>query len=213
MIPLEVLGDGLVHVAELTAMALIEDDDEPLVKHRMSGILFDECSELLNGGNDDFGVIIFKLALQDCRGGIAVRRALLKAVVLLHRLVVQILAVNDEQHLVDVVQLGGQLRRFEGCQRLAAAGGVPDISAARDGAVLLVVVGDFDAVQNALGGDNLVGAHDQQHVFCREHAIASKDVQNGMLAEKGLGKVHKVGDDSVICIRPEGRKLKAVAGF
>lgn len=84
MIPLEVLGDGLVHVAELTAMALVEDNDEPLVKHRMSGILFDECSELLNGGNDDFGVIIFKLALQDCRGGIAVCRALLKAVVFLH---------------------------------------------------------------------------------------------------------------------------------
>ena len=173
MIPLEVLGDGLVHVAELTAMALIEDDDEPLVKHCMSGILLDERGELLNGGDDDFCVVVLKLTLQDCRGGIAVCRALLKAVVLLHRLVVQILAVNDEQHLVDVVQLGGQLRRFEGCQRLAAAGGVPDISAARDGAVLLVVVGDFDAVQNALGGNNLVGTHDQQHIFRREHAIAN----------------------------------------
>lgn len=90
---------------------------------------------------------------------------------------------------------------------------MPDISAARDGAVLLVVVGDFDAVQNALGGDNLVGAHDQQHVFCCEHAVTGEDVQNGVLAEKGLGKVHKVGENAVIRIRPEGRKLKAVAGF
>ena len=213
MIPFEILGDGLVHVPELAAVALVEDDDEPFVKHRMSGILFDECSELLNGGNDDFGVIIFKLALQDCRGGIAVRRALLKAVVFLHRLVVQVLAVNDEQHLVDVVQLGGKLRCFERGQRFAAAGGVPDVPAARYGAVFLVVVGDLNAVQNALGGDNLVGAHDQQHVFCCEHAVTGEDVQNGVLAEKGLGKVHKVGENAVIRIRPEGRKLKAVAGF
>ena len=62
----------------------------------------------------------------------------------------------------------------------------------------LVVVGDFDAVQNALGGDNLVGAHDQQHVFCCEHAVTGEDVQNGVLAEKGLGKVHKVGENAVI---------------
>ena len=34
-----------------------------------------------------------------------------------------------------------------------------------------------------------------------------------MLAEKGLGEVHKVGDDPVAGIRPKGSKLKAVAGF
>ena len=34
-----------------------------------------------------------------------------------------------------------------------------------------------------------------------------------MLAEKGLGKVHKVGNNAVVRIRPERSKLKAVAGF
>ena len=34
-----------------------------------------------------------------------------------------------------------------------------------------------------------------------------------MLAEEGLGEVHKVRDDPVAGIRPKGSKLKAVAGF
>ena len=34
-----------------------------------------------------------------------------------------------------------------------------------------------------------------------------------MLAEKGLGKVYKIGDNAVVRIRPERSELKAVAGF
>jgi hypothetical protein len=69
--------------------------------------------------------------LQHRRGGVGVGRALLEAVVLAHGLVVQVLAVDDEQHLVDARQAARQLRGLEAGQRLAAAGGVPDVAAGR----------------------------------------------------------------------------------
>ena len=90
---------------------------------------------------------------------------------------------------------------------------MPDVPAACHRAVLFIVVGDFNPVQNALGGDDLIWPHHQQHIFRREHAVAGKDIQNGVLAEKGLGKVHKIGDNAVVRIRPERGELKAVAGF
>lgn len=64
---LKILGDSLMHIAELAAVAFVKNDDYPLVKHRMSGVLFDESRQLLNGGDNDFGVVIFQLTLQDRR--------------------------------------------------------------------------------------------------------------------------------------------------
>ena len=90
---------------------------------------------------------------------------LFKAVVLLHSLVIQILAVYHKQHLVDVGQLRYQPCRFEGGQRLAGASGVPDVAAALDGAILFVVVGDLDTVQYPLGCRDLIRAHHHQHLF------------------------------------------------
>ena len=116
------------------------------VKNRVPGVLFDKGSQLLNGGNDDFCVIILQLAFENSGRGVAVGRAFLEAVIFLHGLVIQILAVYHKQHLVDITQLGSKLRCFEGSQRFAAARGVPDIAAACNRAELFIVVGNFNAV-------------------------------------------------------------------
>ena len=42
---------------------------------------------------------------------------------------------------------------------------MPDIAAARDIAILLVVIGNLDPVQNPLCGGDLVRAHDHQHIL------------------------------------------------
>ena len=63
MILLKVLGDSLMHIAKLAAVAFIENDDHSLIKYGMSGVLFDESCQLLDGGNDDLGVVIFQLTL------------------------------------------------------------------------------------------------------------------------------------------------------
>ena len=61
-----------------------------------------------------------------------VGRTLLESVVLAHGLVVEVFAVDDEQHLVDVGELGCELRGLEARERLARAGGVPDVAAGRE---------------------------------------------------------------------------------
>ena len=213
MVLLKVFGDGLMHIPELTPVALIKNDNNSLIKNAVSGVLLDKGGELLNGGDNDSCIVILQLALQNRRGGVAVGSAFFKAVIFLHRLIVQILAVHNEKHFVNIVQLGGKLRRLEGSQRFAAAGGVPDVPAACYGAVFLIIVGDLNAVQNALGGDDLIWPHHQQHIFRRKYTVTGKNIQNGVLAEKGLGEVYKVRDNAVIRIRPERSELKAIAGF
>ena len=213
MILFERFNDGNVHIAELTAVALVEDDDHMLLIDLVGRVFLDEGGQFLDGGDDDMGVVVLQLLFQDGGGGVAVGGPLFKAVIFLHGLVVQILPVHHKQHLVDIIQLGGQPGRLEGGQRLTAAGGVPDVAAALDGPVLLVVIGDLDAVQDPLGGGDLIGPHDHQHIFRSENAVPGQHIQNSVLGEEGAGEVDEVGDHLVVGVRPEGGELKAVAGL
>ena len=210
---LEIFDNGRVHITELAAVTLVEDNDHPFPIDRMVLLLLDKGGQLLDSSDDDVGVIILQLLFQNSGGGVAVCRSLLKSVILFHGLVVQILPVHHKQHLVDVGQLGGQTSRLEGGQRLAAAGGVPDVAAALNGAILLVVVGDLNAVQYPLRGGDLIGPHDHQHIFRGEDAIPGQHIQNGVFGEEGAGEVDEVGDHLVIGVCPEGCKLEAVAGL
>lgn len=133
----EVVNDSTVHITELAAVALVKDDHNMLLVDLMPRILLDEGRQLLDGGNDDMCFRVFQLAFQNRGAGVGVCRSFLEAVILLHRLIVQVLAVYHKQHLVDVGQLRCQPCRFEGGQRLAGASGVPDVAAALDAAILL----------------------------------------------------------------------------
>lgn len=121
VILLKALDDSRVHVTELTAVAFVKDDYYMLLIDPMSRILLDKGRELLYGRDDDMGVWIFQLTLQDHRTGIAVGRTFLKAVVFLHGLVVQILAVHHEENLVDIGKLRCLPGRLEGRQGLSGA--------------------------------------------------------------------------------------------
>ena len=161
----EVVNNGLVHITELAAVALVKDDHNVLLVDLMPRILLDEGRQLLDRGNDDMRFRVFQLAFQNRGAGVGVCRSLLEAVILFHSLVVQVLAVYHKQHLVDVGQLRCQPCRFEGGQRLSGACGVPDVAAALDSAILFVVVGDLDAVQYPLSCRDLIWAHHHQHLF------------------------------------------------
>ena len=161
----EIVDNGFMHITELAAVALVKDDHNVLLVDLMPRIFLDEGRQLLDGGNDDMCFRVFQLTFQNRGAGVGVCRALLEAVIFLHSLVVQVLAVYHKQHLVDVGQLRYQPCRFEGGQRLAGASGVPDVAAALDAAILFVVVGDLDAVQYPLGCCDLIWAHHHQHLF------------------------------------------------
>ena len=51
---------------------------------------------------------------------------LIEAAVLLERLVVEVLAVDDEEHFIDDVEAGGQLGSLEARECLPRARRVPD---------------------------------------------------------------------------------------
>lgn len=152
VVALEGPSDVGVHVAELGPVALVEDYDDVLVVDVAVLVAVDERAEFLDRRNDDVGARILKPTLEDGRRGVGVGGPLLEPVVLAHGLVVQILAVNDEDDLVDPGHHGGQLGGLERDQGLAGSGGVPDVFAGRDSAKLLVIDrGDFEAVGGLRG--------------------------------------------------------------
>ena len=213
MILFEVLDDRGVHIAELTAVTLVKDDDDVLLIHRMTLIFIDEGRELLDRGDDDPRVLVLELLFQNRGRGIAVRCALFKAVIFFHRLVVEVFSVHDEQHLVDVGQLRGKARSLEARQRFAGACGMPDITAALDRTVLLIISRHLNAVQYPLGGGDLIRTHDHQHILTGEDAVTGQDIEDRVLGEKRLGEVDQIGDDPVVRVSPERSEFKAVGGL
>ena len=65
MVLLKVFGECLMHIPELTPVALIKNDNNSLIKNAVSGVLLDKGGELLNGGDNDSCVVILQLALQN----------------------------------------------------------------------------------------------------------------------------------------------------
>ena len=90
---------------------------------------------------------------------------------------------------------------------------MPDVAAAFDAAILFVVVGDLNAVQNPLRCRDLVGTHHHQHLFRGEDTIPGQNIQDRVLSEECPGKVDQIGQHPVVCIRPVRGKFKAVAGL
>lgn len=213
MVLAEILHNRRVHIAELGTMAFVKDDDNVLLIDRVTGIFLDKGCQLLNGRNDDMAVLVLKLLFQNRRAGVGVCRTLFKTVVFFHGLIVEVFAIHDKQNLVDIGQCRGKPRGFEGGQRFAAPRGVPDVTASRDAAVFLIIVCNFDAVENSLGRRNLIRAHDEKQILGGENAIARQNIENRMAGEKGLGKVDEVGNDAIVRVRPIGGKFKAVACF
>lgn len=111
----------------------------------MLAVLVEGEPELLDGRDDDLVRVVVGLEAADerCSVGVFLDTVLLKPVELLAGLAVEILAVNDEEALVDALVGLEKRRGFEGGERLARAGRVPDI------AVATVLV---DAVDDGLDG-------------------------------------------------------------
>ena len=85
------------------------------------------ASDFADAGLDDEGVQDLLLELGG--GGVGVGGALFEAVVLAHRLVVEILSVDHEQHFLNARHPRGKLRGFEAGERLAGPGRVPHVTA------------------------------------------------------------------------------------
>ena len=112
-------GDRFVHGAKLRAVALIKDDDNMLFIDRMTAVERDKAVQFLDGGHQDLFARVFQIFLQDLRAGVAVRGSFLEFFVLNDGLIVQVLAIDHEQDLLDPFNFGRQLSGLEAGQRLA----------------------------------------------------------------------------------------------
>ena len=61
MIFLKILYNHSMHVPELTAVTFIKDNNNMLLIHFMSRILFYKCSQFLNCSNDNMCIRVFQL--------------------------------------------------------------------------------------------------------------------------------------------------------
>src|SRR5699024_6056572 len=102
---LERLGNRLVHISELRAMTLVKSDDNVPLIDRVALILCDKRGELLDRSDNYPGIGIFQLSLQYCSRSVGVSRAFLEAVILTHRLIVEVLTVHNEKNLVYTLHL------------------------------------------------------------------------------------------------------------
>ena len=118
----EELLDGLVVLAELRAVALVEDEDHPLVAELLEpllerrpppsdvqllvlAVLVEGKPELLDGRDDDLVRVVVGFEAADKRRGIGVLldAVLLEPIELLAGLAVEVLAVDDEEALVNAL--------------------------------------------------------------------------------------------------------------
>ena len=90
---------------------------------------------------------------------------------------------------------------------------MPDVTTTLDTAVLLIIIGNFDAIENSLRSCNLVRTHDHQHILWCKNTVFRKDIQNRMPCEKSLCKINQIRNHTVIGICPEAGKLKTVTGL
>ena len=87
---------------------------------------------------------------------------------------------------------------------------MPDISAALDRAVLLIICRYLNTVEDTLGSGDLIRTHNHQHILRGKNAIPCEDIQNGVLGKKGLCKVDQIGNYAVVRVSPKRCELKAV---
>ena len=196
-------------LAELGAVALVEDEDHALVAEGGEALLegglavflvgfvvfagfVEGEAELLDGGDDDLVGVVVRDKAADKRGGVGVflDAAFLEAVELFPGLAVEVFAVDDEEALVDVGVEFEERGCLEGGEGLARAGSMPDV------AVATVFT---DALFDGLDGVNLVGAHHEHFLLGGdEDHVAADGRGEKTLWQEGLGEVVEVRDLGVV---------------
>ena len=202
VVALETPSDFGMHISELASVTFVKNHYDMSIVDVMLLVGSDEAAQLLDRGDDDSRIRILQLFLKHRCGGIRIGGSLLEPFILPHGLIIQVLAINDKQHLVDVRQSTRQLCRFETGQGFSASGSVPDVSTCRYFAQLPLVGRRGNPLQDLFSRHDLIWTHHKQLAVHIEHAILGQNIQQGVLRKKGLCEPVQIGDGSVFAVSP-----------
>ena len=185
----EEVPDSGVILTELAAVTFVEDEDDAFVSQALQALVklvlvgrIQGDAELLDGCNNDLVGIVgaFQATYEGCGVCVLFDAAFLEFVEFITGLLVEILAVHDEDTFLNVTVVFEQGRGLETGEGLAAAGGMPDV------AVLVVF---RDTVNDAFNSINLVGTHNKNLLLClHEHHITANEAAEGALGEHHVGE-------------------------
>ena len=223
-------GEGVLdadeHVAEHTAVALVDDEHQPLLADLVEQFLGDgsavrdgcpllQVAHLLDGGDNEAVVVVYALQFGEQHGGVCRVLYLIalarKAPVFVERLQRQFDAVEQEYHLVGISALGNQLRALERRHRLARTRGVPDVAAPVQ---VVVPVGLLHPVADLAHGKILVAAeHLQRLVLVVGNGVEAHHLMRHRDGEQVGGHLPPVTHDDVVEVFPMEIELWLEAVF
>ena len=149
--------DGGVHLAELAAMALVDDEDAlpvgVLVQHGVVLARTQRGRHLLNRRDDERLAGVLEGADEGTGVLRVINASLLEGVVLVDRLLIEVGAVDQEEHLLDLAGVAQDRRELVGGERLPRTRGMEDVA---------VHVLDEHAAQRGLHREYLIRSHDHQ---------------------------------------------------
>ena len=199
---LEVTVDITVHLSELRAVALINDENHLLCAERIhQGFIalgIDSIRHLLNGCDNQFTVRILQLLHQNISAVRIVYTILLKGIIFINRLVIEVFTVNQEDDFINPWLIPKNLRQLKRCKRLSRA------SAGKNIAILVCFK---HTLLSCLYRKYLIRTHNHQNRLCGfDDHILVNHLRDSSLTEELRCELFQRIDTLVLCIRPEEDK-------
>ena len=87
---------------------------------------------------------------------------------------------------------------------------MPHIAARLGSALHLVHIGRTHLPEDALGGSDLIGAHDEQMIRHIKHGVAQEDLEEGVLLKEGGSEILQILDGRVVLQCPVHGEVEGV---
>ena len=205
---LEMPNNVLVHITKLTAVTLVNDEDNFLVLIGIHNFCvlrtLHSVRHLLHRCDDELPVLILHLFYKDISSISGINRTGFEFVELFCSLGVQVLPVNKEDNLFDIGIGCEDLCRLKRCQRLSCAGCMPNIG---------VAVCKCSLPDKCFHRINLIRTHHhEQLVRVIQDGVSRQHLDDMVSGKEGDRELFQIGDTHIVEVRPEeGKTVKHIS--
>lgn len=205
---LEMPNNVLVHITKLTAVTLVDDEDNLLVLIGIHNLCIlrtlHSVRHLLHRCDDELSVFVLHLFYKDISSISGINRTSFKFVELFCGLGVQVLPVYKEDDLFDIGIGCEDLCRLKRCQHFSCAGCMPNIG---------VAIGEGGLPDKSLYRIYLIGTHyHEQLVRVIQDGISRQHLDDMVSGKEGDRELFQIGDTHIVEVRPEeGKTVKHIS--